>query len=73
VPPQSDRARPFGLVRGLHRLRNMQTERPLTIAVLDTNDDVVELLRILFEQRGCAVVTAHADAIKRSQMDGGKA
>jgi CheY-like chemotaxis protein len=47
----------------------MPFERPRTVAVLNTNDDVVELLRILFEQRGHAVVTAHVDAIKRSQMD----
>jgi CheY-like chemotaxis protein len=47
----------------------MPFERPLTVAVLNTSDDVVELLRILFEQRGYAVVSAHVDAIKRSEMD----
>lgn len=29
----------------------MSTESPLTVAVLNTNDDVVELLRMLFEQQ----------------------
>lgn len=39
------------------------------IAVLNSNDDVIELLRLLFEQRGYIVVTAHVDAIKRGAVD----
>jgi CheY-like chemotaxis protein len=42
---------------------------PQTVAVLNTNDDVVELLRILFEQTGYVVVSAHLDDIKRGAVD----
>ena len=35
------------------------------VAVINSNDDVVEMLRLSFEQAGFIVVSAHADAIKR--------
>jgi CheY-like chemotaxis protein len=35
------------------------------VAVINTNDDVVEMLRLVFEQAGFLVVSAHMDAIKR--------
>lgn len=47
----------------------MPDTRPLTVAVLNTNDDVVELLRVVFEQRGYVVVSAHLDDIKRGAVD----
>ena len=37
------------------------------VAIINANDDVVEMLRITFEQAGLVVVSAHADAIKRAQ------
>ena len=37
------------------------------VAVINTNDDVVEMLRMAIEQAGFVVVSAHADAIKRAQ------
>jgi CheY-like chemotaxis protein len=40
-----------------------------TIAVLNTSDDVVELLRVLFEQHGFIVISAHLDDIKRGNVD----
>lgn len=42
---------------------------PLTpvVAVINSNDDVVEMLRLSFEQAGFIVVSAHVDAIKRGQ------
>jgi CheY-like chemotaxis protein len=39
------------------------------VAVFNTNDDVVELLRILLEDAGHIVVSAHVDAIKRGHVD----
>ena len=35
------------------------------VAVINSNDDVVEMLRLSFEQAGFIVVSAHTDAIKR--------
>jgi len=35
------------------------------VAIINSNDDVVEMLRLSFEQAGFLVVSAHADAIKR--------
>ena len=45
------------------------TQRPTVpvVAIINANDDVVEMLRIAFEQAGFVVVSAHADAIKRAQ------
>ena len=37
------------------------------VAVINRNDDVVEMLRLTFEQAGFVVVSAHVDAIKRGQ------
>lgn len=42
---------------------------PLTVAVFNASDDVVELLRLVFEQQGCVVVSAHLDDIKRAEVD----
>jgi CheY-like chemotaxis protein len=39
------------------------------VFVLNTNDDIVELLRIVFEQAGFVVISAHVDAIKRGTVD----
>jgi len=35
------------------------------VAVLNSNDDVVELLRMALEQAGLVVISAHVDAVKR--------
>lgn len=45
------------------------TQRPAVpvVGIINANDDVVEMLRIAFEQAGFVVVSAHADAIKRAQ------
>jgi CheY-like chemotaxis protein len=43
--------------------------RPDCVAVFNTNDDLVELLRMLIEQAGFAVVTGHIDDIKRGKLD----
>lgn len=35
------------------------------MAIVNSNDDAVEMLRLSFEQAGFVVVSAHVDAIKR--------
>jgi DNA-binding NarL/FixJ family response regulator len=37
------------------------------VAILNSNDDVVELLRMVIEQAGLAVVSVHVDEIKRGE------
>jgi CheY-like chemotaxis protein len=39
------------------------------VAVLNANDDVVELLRLVIQQAGHLVVTAHVPDIKRGHLD----
>ena len=46
-----------------------QDRRPDCVAVFNTSDDVVELLRMVLEQAGFAVVTGHIDDIKRGKLD----
>ena len=44
-------------------------DNPVVVAVFNTNDDVVELLRLWLENAGFVVVSAHVDAIKRGEVD----
>ena len=39
------------------------------VAIFNANDDVVELLRVVFEQAGFLAVSAHVDAIRRGTVD----
>jgi len=39
------------------------------VAIINSNDDVVEMLRLSFEQAGFVVVSAHVDAIKRGDTN----
>jgi DNA-binding NtrC family response regulator len=39
------------------------------VAILNTNDDVVELLRIVVENAGFIAVSARVNAIKRGEID----
>jgi DNA-binding NtrC family response regulator len=41
------------------------SEQVPVVAILNSNDDVVELLRTAVEQAGLVAVSAHVDAIKR--------
>jgi CheY-like chemotaxis protein len=43
--------------------------RPDCVAIFNTSDDVVELLRIMIEQAGFVAVTGHIDDIKRGKLD----
>jgi DNA-binding NtrC family response regulator len=45
--------------------------RPPVVAVLNSNDDTVEMLRIMLESEGMLAVSAHLDAIKRGELDFG--
>ena len=42
---------------------------PTCVAIINTSDDVVEMLRMLIEQAGFVVVSAHVDEIKKGQLD----
>jgi DNA-binding NtrC family response regulator len=44
-------------------------QEPAVVAILDTNTDVVELLRVSLEQAGLIVFSAHIDDIRRGVMD----
>ena len=45
--------------------------RPPVVAVLNSNDDTVEMLRMMVEVEGMLAVSAHLDAIKRGELDFG--
>ena len=47
----------------------MYAERMATVAVFNANEDVVELLRLVVQQAGHRVVTAHVPDIKRGEVD----
>lgn len=40
---------------------------PTTVAVLNSNDDVLEMLRFALENAGFVVVSAHIDAVRRGE------
>jgi CheY-like chemotaxis protein len=40
------------------------TETVPVVAIINSNDDVVEMLRLAFEQAGLVVVSAHSDKIR---------
>ena len=42
---------------------------PPVVAILNSNDDLVELLRSLLEQAGFVTVTGHIDEVRRGQLD----
>jgi DNA-binding NarL/FixJ family response regulator len=44
-------------------------QRPVVVAVLDTNDDLLELMRISFERAGFVVVSGHIDDLRRGILD----
>jgi DNA-binding NarL/FixJ family response regulator len=44
-------------------------ERPPVVAILNSNDDVVEMLRSLVEQAGFVTVHGHIDDVRRGRLD----
>ena len=45
------------------------TDKPPVVAVFNSNDDTVELIRAWFEDAGIIVVSAHLDEVKRGSVD----
>ena len=43
--------------------------RPPVVAILNSNDDLVEMLRHLLEQIGFVTVTGHIDDVRRGELD----
>jgi DNA-binding NarL/FixJ family response regulator len=46
----------------------MSTKTPV-VAILNSNGDLVELLRSVLEQAGFVAVTGHVDAVRRGELD----
>lgn len=44
-------------------------QKPTVVAVFNSSDDMVELLRVLFERHGFVVVTGHISAIRKGELD----
>lgn len=44
---------------------------PPVVAILNTNDDTVEMLRMMLESEGMVAVSAHVSAIRRGELDFG--
>jgi hypothetical protein len=47
----------------------MSTSAPPVVAILNSNDDTVELLRTVLELEGIVVVSAHVSDLRRGQFD----
>ena len=41
---------------------------PPVVAILNSNDDVLEMLRLIVEQQGLVAVSGHIDRIRRGEM-----
>ena len=48
-----------------------QHNPPPVVAILNTNDDTVEMLRMMLEMEGMVAVSAHVNDIKRGELDFG--
>jgi len=44
-------------------------EHPPVVAIFNTNDDLVELLRVTFERAGLVAVSGHVDDLRRGKLD----
>jgi DNA-binding NarL/FixJ family response regulator len=52
------------------RASALQTDgRPEVIAIFNTNDDTVELLRVAIEQAGFVAISGHVQDIRRGRLD----
>ena len=45
------------------------SDRPPVVAILNSNDDLVESLRALLEAAGFVAVTGHIDDVRRGELD----
>jgi hypothetical protein len=49
----------------------MSSSKPPVVAILNTNDDTVEMLRMMIESEGMVAVSAHVSDLRRGQLDFG--
>jgi DNA-binding NarL/FixJ family response regulator len=49
----------------------MPSHRPAVVAILNSNDDTVEMLRLMVENEGMVAVSAHVSDLRRGQFDFG--
>ena len=49
----------------------MSSSKPPVVAILNTNDDTVEMLRMMIESEGMVAVSAHVSDLRRGQVDFG--
>jgi DNA-binding response OmpR family regulator len=47
----------------------MKPHKPPAVAILNSNDDLVEMLRMLIEQAGFTTVTGHIDDVRKGKLD----
>ena len=47
----------------------LKSRRPPVVAIFNSNDDLVELMRNLLEHAGFVTVTGHIDDIRRGELD----
>ena len=47
----------------------MSRPSPPVVAILNTNDDTVEMLRTMIESQGMVAVSAHVSDLRRGQLD----
>lgn len=45
------------------------SEKPTVVAIFNTSDDLVEMLRVTFEQAGLVAVSGHVDDLRRGKLD----
>ena len=45
------------------------SHRPPVVAILNSNDDLVELMRTVLEQAGFVTVSGHVDDVRRGHLD----
>jgi DNA-binding NarL/FixJ family response regulator len=50
------------------RIKGRRMSRRPVVAIFNSNDDVVEMLRFALEQTGLVVVSGHIDAIRRGEQ-----
>ena len=50
-------------------MKPMHSSPPDVVAILNSNDDTVEMLRMMLESEGMVAVSAHVSAMRRGQFD----
>jgi DNA-binding NarL/FixJ family response regulator len=63
-----ERQAPDGVTFALHDRMALMGRAPLTVAVFNSNDDVVEMLRIALEMEDFVAVSMHMDEVRRGRF-----